>query len=307
MKAVIKLYSIQVDYCACMVAILLARHQVDSSNANILWSAVNLSEKLNLLPLSDTANFYVDSDALQHGMSIFQRVLNKRGMLVVPEGHEIPAVKDFFDLKSAQRVVKVKFLGYSSFPENETVFKLLGRIRSIRDDLLRKSNFTESPHMSPSTVFSDLFLPVIISMRAPVKVKDVVLDKRPRRVTRKSPKKLKIRSIQNNTEKLLKSMENDYGEKNVKFYLQSALRTSSSKKRKFFYDTENSENESDLENQEIFAVKDIQDEDRVLEAILKLPRKYIMYGDEDQNNIISLFEIVKGVVIQRDHILLHLK
>ena len=203
MKAVIKLYNIQVDYCACMVAILLARHQVDSSNANILWSAVNLSEKLNLLPLSDTANFYVDFDALQHGMSIFQRVLNKRGMFVVPGGLEIPAVEDFFNLKSAQRVVKVKFLGYSSSPENETVFELLGRIRSIRDDLLRKSNFTESLHMSPSSVFSDLFLPVIISMRAPVKVKDVVPDKRPRRVTRKSPEKLKRRSMQNNTGKLL--------------------------------------------------------------------------------------------------------
>lgn len=83
-----------------MVAILLARHQVDSSNANNLCSAVNF-EKLNLLPLSDTANFYVDSDALQHEITIFQRVLNKRGMLVVPEGHEVPAVKDFFDLKSA--------------------------------------------------------------------------------------------------------------------------------------------------------------------------------------------------------------
>lgn len=28
-----------------------------------------------------------------------------------------------------------------------------------------------------------------------------------------------------------------------------------------------------------------------------------MYGDEDQNNVISLFEIVKGVVIERDHLL----
>ena len=303
MKAAVKEYNIQVDYCACMVAILLARHQVDSSNANIVWSAVNLSEKLNLLPFSETANFYVDSDALQHGMSIFQRILNKRGLLIVPEGLEIQPVKDFFDLKAAQRVVKVKFLGYSSTPEDETASDLLDRIRSIRDELLRKSNYPESLHASPSSVFSDLYLPLIILQRAPVIVKDVVHDKRPKRVTRKSPKKLKIRSIQNNTVKLLKSMENNYGEKNVKFYLESALRTSSSKKRKFLYDTEISENESDLENQELFAVVDVQDDDRVLEAITKLTRKYIMYGDEDKNNVISLFEIVKGVVIERDHLL----
>ena len=69
------------------------------------------------------------------------------------------------------------------------------------------------------------------------------------------------------------------------------------------YDTEISENESDLENQELFAVVDVQDDDRVLEAITKLTRKFIMYGDEDQNTVISLFEIVKGVVIERDHLL----
>ena len=98
-------------------------------------------------------------------------------------------------------------------------------------------------------------------------------------------------------------MENNYGEKNVKFYLESALNTSSSKKRKFLYDTEISENESDLENQEMLVVVDGQDDDRVLKAITKLPRKYIMYDDEDKNSVISHFEIVKGVVIERDHLL----
>ena len=219
MKATVKEYNIQVDYCACMVAILLARHQVDSSNASVVWSAVNISEKLNLLTFLETANFYVDSDALLHGVSIFQRILNKRGMLIVPEGLEIQPVKDFFDLKAAQRVVKVKFLGYISTPEDETVSELLDRIRSIRDELLPKSNYPESLHASPSSVFSDLYLPLIILQRAPVIVKDVVHDKRPKRETRKSPNKLKIRSIQNNTVRLFKSVDNNHGEKNVKFYL----------------------------------------------------------------------------------------
>lgn len=88
-------------------------------------------------------------------------------MLIVPEGHETQPVKGFFDLKAAQRVLKVKFLGYSSTPEDETVSEVLGRIRSIRDELLRKSNYPESLHASPSSVFSDLFLPLIIRQRAP--------------------------------------------------------------------------------------------------------------------------------------------
>ena len=95
MKAAVKEYNLPVDYCACMVAILLARLQVDSSNAEMLWSAVKLSDMLNLLPFAETANFYVDSDALQHGLSIFQRLLNKRGLLLVPEGLEAQTVRVF--------------------------------------------------------------------------------------------------------------------------------------------------------------------------------------------------------------------
>lgn len=39
-----------------------------------------------------------------------------------------------------------------------------------------------------------------------------------------------------------------------------------------------------------------------MEAISKLPRKYIIYGDEDQNNVIALFDIVREVMAERDHI-----
>lgn len=181
MKATVKEYNLPVDYCACMVAILLARQQVDSSNAEMLRSAVKLSDKLNLLPFADTANFYVDSDALQHGLSIFQRLMDERGLLVVPESLEAETVRNFFHLKFAQGVVKVKFLGYVSSPENETASDLLGRMRSIRDGLERKSNYPESFRTSPSSVFSDLSLPMITSIRAPLTAKVIVPAKRPKK------------------------------------------------------------------------------------------------------------------------------
>lgn len=144
---------------------------------------------------------------------------------------------------------------------------------------------------------------MITSVRAPLKAEAIVPEKLPKKVTRKPPSKLKIRAIQNTTQKLLKTMETNYGEKNVKFYLQSAINTSSSKRRKFFYDTEKSGSESDTENLDVLAVVDIHDDDRVLKAITNLPRKYLVYGYEDQSTIISLFEIVKGVVMEHDYAL----
>ena len=90
-------------------------------------------------------------------------------------------MRDFFHLKFAQRVVKVKFLGYVSSPENETVSDLLGRMWSIRDELMRKSNYPESFRTSPSSVFSDLYLPMIMSIRAPLTAKVIVPEKRPKK------------------------------------------------------------------------------------------------------------------------------
>jgi hypothetical protein len=71
MSGKIKEYQLSVDYCAFMVAILLARHVSDISNTAVQWSALELSEKLNNLPFALTANFHVDSNALQHGLSLF--------------------------------------------------------------------------------------------------------------------------------------------------------------------------------------------------------------------------------------------
>ena len=58
----------------------------DRFNTEVQWSALELSEKLNSLPLAQSANFHVDSNALQHGFSLFQQILNKRGTLLIPVG-----------------------------------------------------------------------------------------------------------------------------------------------------------------------------------------------------------------------------
>lgn len=55
-------------------------------------------------------------------------------------------------------------------------------------------------------------------------------------------------------------------------------------------------------HEEMAAQEDVKDDERVLEAITKLPVKYIIYGDEDQNNVIELFEAVRGVYVERDHL-----
>ena len=59
MKAKAKEYELVVDYCAFMVAIVLARHTVKLENINDQYSAENLAATLNILQYSETPNLRV--------------------------------------------------------------------------------------------------------------------------------------------------------------------------------------------------------------------------------------------------------
>ena len=67
MKTAMRDYQLVIDYCACMVAIALSRHRVDSDNIGIQYSAEELSSQLNLLPYSEGPNFNVNPLALKQG------------------------------------------------------------------------------------------------------------------------------------------------------------------------------------------------------------------------------------------------
>jgi hypothetical protein len=158
MKGKVKDYLLSVDYCAFMVAILLARHEVNNNNSEKQWSAAEISEELNNLPYSETTNFHVDTDALQHGMSIFQRQLRRRGLLAVTICSDALGVRDFYDLVGATRMIEIKFVGYQRSPEHETESDLLTRILAIRTDLLFKNNYATRFHPSPASVLYELRL-----------------------------------------------------------------------------------------------------------------------------------------------------
>ena len=165
---------LSVDYCAFMVAILLARHEVNRENSEKQLSGAEISEKLNDLPYSSTADFYVDSEALQHGLSIFQKQLNRRGLRAVPIAYGRKQLRDFFDLVAAQRLVQIKFLGYNKSSEDESECDLLSRILAVRNDLLCKSNYAPSSNSTPSSVLGHLYHPMIMSQRYPKDEKKIV-------------------------------------------------------------------------------------------------------------------------------------
>lgn len=72
-----------VDYCCFTLAIVMARLHIDYDNIKVQWSSISLSAKLNLLPLSDGPNFFINSSALSHALLIFQKALRFFGLTSV--------------------------------------------------------------------------------------------------------------------------------------------------------------------------------------------------------------------------------
>lgn len=132
---------------------------------------------------------------------------------MIPASNVSEPVQDFFDLVASTRTLKTKFLGYMHPPLDEAPMELSDRILKIRNDLLRQSSYYVSSYPSLSSVFGDLFLPLIISMRAPIAVPEAIeVDTKVQKITRKSPSKLRKKRVKHNSLVVLKQVEDAVGE-----------------------------------------------------------------------------------------------
>ena len=307
------------DYCAFMVAIVLIRLVINEENVGHQYTAEELSNIVNILPHSKSANFYVNSVALKHGLSLFKREISKRGINVIEVYKEERGLTKYFNFEANRRSIELKFESYKHSTEGATPSDVLDEIARCRDQIFKAYRFQKSIHPSASSVYGDLHMPLI--MKSP-KVKQ--------KLRIKSPSKLCKRTIQNTAQKLIQSVEKEYGEKYVEFYLNSAIKKLETKKRKAILITENTSEENTPENrernEEIIAdgeinadeqinadieihqnevndrhqCVDIEDDERISNAINQLPSKYVTYNEDDKSNILIVFKMILEIAIERD-------
>lgn len=198
-------------------------------------------------------------------------------------------------------MIEIKFLGYQKPLEHEFESDLLPRILAARNDLLLKSNYSSSFHSSPASVLCDLHLPMILGIQAE---KNVVSVLKKSRVTRKSPSKLGKNPIKKNTMNLLDSVKRNFGENNIEYYLDSAVKVEDTKNRKLGTSTECSDDESvsseDDDNDNI-ALDDIRNDERVMQMVSKIPSKYIFFEKDDKKNVLALLEVITDVAAEREY------
>ena len=262
MKGKVKEYELIIDYCAFMVAIVLARHEVTLENVNVQWSAEKLSESLNKLQYSETPNLRVHSLALKHGIQIFTRCLSKRGHRTVLMLQKEKARFEYFTLKASLKSTEVIFASLNNPAVIESHDSVMERVLLIRNDLMSKSNYGISSHHSASSVFAALYLPLIIEIETELETVIEAEDDgnkttKSQIITRKSPSKLARRSIQNSAIRIITNTEKLYGRNHAAFYLEAAVKKLKKRKRK-------EENEIDENDDENGDENDVDDDENVI-------------------------------------------
>jgi hypothetical protein len=293
-------YLPEIDYASCMLAIVLVRHTVDNENVNQQWSAEQLSIIMNKMQWGNSANFGVDYLALKHGMNLFSSELKRRGATCITLFQSDKSLIPFFSLEGHHRSIEIKFTSYCC-PDVLQQSELLSTVMSVRDVILRKSNYSPSIHNSPSAVLGALhFKP----FKSPFYV-----EPEKKKIISKSPDKLGDRTIRKNRDKLISDADDSFGKKHSVFYLESALKKAKKRQEnetklvdKIEINVENNL-ENNLENGyiDLLAEDAIDDDIRIVNALNDLPSKNVLFSDEDQKNVLVLFNVIKIVATEREY------
>lgn len=136
-----KPYDVHVDYCTFMVAIVMSRIIIDDDDIGRQWCAEELSEKLNIMPWSDSADFYVDSIALKHGLCIFKKLIQNRGVNTIEVFKEDRGLSTYYNLRKSRRSVELKFITCRPINEVSTSNNILNDIIRLQDAIAKQYKY----------------------------------------------------------------------------------------------------------------------------------------------------------------------
>lgn len=157
---------------------------------------------MNNMQWGNTANFGVDYVALKHSIHIFSSELKRRGATCITMFQADKSLIRYFSLEAHHRSTEIKFASYYCPPVLQEI-ELLDRIRQVRDEILRKSNYPISMHQSPSAVLGSLFFkPHGSSFYVEPEINSVVSI---------SPSKLIARTLRKNRDELITNADDSFG------------------------------------------------------------------------------------------------
>ena len=304
----VKVASLPVEYCAIMVAIMITRHCSCGDKLNGQQSPQKIAEDLVSLEFGQKGNFYVTAVALHHGIFIFKRILESMGYEIIEMHGKEKQLVDFFTLSGGKRGYDVKFpsLDAALLPQIYNEDTLNSTILVNRDLLLMRGNYTKSNYLSCSSLFLDLFVDIDAVVNEKEKLPETFLSPPTENIlstfkARKKIDELSDRSIKNNGKRILQYVESLFGEEDAELYLSAAYELVVKKKRK--NNTPELRTIPYFEKQiepKTYDEEKFENDMRVVNALNKIKKKYVVMSAEEKFQILTVFDAVKNVLSELD-------
>jgi hypothetical protein len=311
--------SLETEYCAFMVAIMLVRVVVNPVVNSIFEWAADVAVKLNNLNLTQDykTQFDVNPLALSHGIKLFVRSMPDLGCSTDKKtgSRTKQLIEAFHDLEASTNEYMIKF---NNLPEKlrtnfgdvePTKQELKKRIKIMKDDILSRNGYVRSVREDLTELKCEMFffgkdLRTKVKALEGAEVTPEIKNKRSRKDF-ESLGHVQAKRIGN---RILDEVESDYGETHsvAIFDIVTAL---AQKRAKTSVDLEDIDEEEDAgSNDDSFEVEDgeimvdfyaLEDDEKIKEAIDNLNKKFMIYSLADKMEILNIYDIVFDILTLR--------
>jgi hypothetical protein len=282
-----------IDYCAVTVAVVLIWHPERVPLGGGQWSAAKLSEEMRTLQYGEEVNLQVNPLALHQGLHIFKKFIRLLGHDLIQMGGKkgIPMIASFMGLAEVFNGLNIKFfVSQRREMEVENVNLL---VQQMAYKLVKRHCGRELQFKSLSEIAAYIYQKSLPVERELDPGPEILVNKRRKMSTQLGP-----RQMSNCGKEIVNYVIQNLCVKDEEAtpYIIAALKDSRTLtsldtiSRSIFGVACRNESDSVLDF--------ISDHVRVKESLLLLPKRNIIFTDEEKEHVLRIFDVIESIIHQ---------
>lgn len=271
-----------VDYCAMTLAIVLVWHPLRVPSGGGEWSASKLSEEMMSGQYGDDVNFSVNPLALHQGFHIFKKFIRILGHDLIQMGGKkgIPMIISFMGLPEVFNGLNIRFIHTTR--KELRIEEVTLMIAQVAFKLIKRQTGRDLQFKSLSEIGAHIYQMSLPTERDTDPGPEVIVNKR-----RKTSRELGPKQLSNYGKEIVNYVFQNIciKDEDATPYVIAALREC-----RALDDTYINKSDSVLDI--------ISDHVRVKESLLLLPKRNIIFTDEEKDHVMRIYDVIQSITEQ---------
>jgi hypothetical protein len=280
-----------IDYCALTLAVVLIWHPLRVPSGGGQWSALKLAEEMRSLEYGNEVNLRVNPLALHQGFHLFKKFIRILGHdLILMSGKKgVPMIVSFMDLPEVFNGLNIRF--FVTERRQMEIEEINTQVEQMAEKLVNRHSGRNLHFKSLAELGGHIYQMSLPVDREVDPGPEITVNKR-----RKISSELGPKQMSNCGKEIVNYVIQNVcvKDEDATPYLIAALRETTNSLRTISRSLFGCacQNESDS------AFDFISDHVRVKESLLLLPKRNIIFTDEEKENVLRVFDVISSIVEQ---------